>query len=139
MTASSVTPHERYRPDVRVITDEVDGVVLAVDHVHNTVRHPGLLQQLQQGHAGGGVPLAGLHDVGVAADCRHREHPERDHGGEVEGRDAGTHPQGHAVAGQVHVLADAGQGLPQQQRGVGAQVLNHLEMLISGVVIHNNF
>ena len=33
-------------PDVRVVADEVDAVVLAVDHVHRPVRRPGISQQL---------------------------------------------------------------------------------------------
>ena len=101
--------------DVRVITDEVDSVVLTMDNIDHTVRHTSLLQQLQQRHARRGVPLTGLHDVGVAADGGHGEHPEWDHGGEVEGSNASTHSQGCSEAGEVHVLADPGQSLPQQQ------------------------
>ena len=72
------------------------------------------------------VPLTGLHDVGVAADGGHGEHPERDHGGEVEGRDAGADAERGAECGEVHVLADPGHGLAQQQVGVTAAVLHHL-------------
>ena len=55
------------------------------------------------------------------------EHPEWDHGGEVEGSNASAHSQRYSIAGEVHVLTDPGQSLPQQQRGVGAQVLHHLQ------------
>ena len=33
-------------PDIWVITDKVDAVVLSVDHVDDTVRAPGLLHKL---------------------------------------------------------------------------------------------
>ena len=68
--------HERDRLDVRVVADEVDGVVLAVDDVDDAVGHAGLPQELDERHARGGVPLGGLHHVRVAADGAHREHPE---------------------------------------------------------------
>ena len=113
--------------DVRIITNEVDTVVLAVDDIDHAVRKTGLLEQLEQRHAGGGVPLTWLHDVGVATDGRHREHPERDHGGEVEGRDTSTHPKGRPEGGEIHVLADSGHGLAQQQVCVAAAVLHHLQ------------
>ena len=33
-------------PDVRMVTDEVDTVMLAVDHVHRPVRRPGISEEL---------------------------------------------------------------------------------------------
>ena len=60
-----------------MITDEVDGVVRTVDDVDDAIRHAGLLQQVDENHAGCRVPLRGLHDVGVAADGADREHPGR--------------------------------------------------------------
>ena len=54
------------------------------------------------------------------------EHPEGNHGGEVEGRDAGADPDGGPEAGEVHVLGDTGQRLAQHQVRVGAKVLNYL-------------
>ena len=38
-------------PDVRVITDKVDTVVLAVDHIDRPVRRPGVSEEF---HLGGG-------------------------------------------------------------------------------------
>ena len=52
--------------------------------------------------------------------------PERDHGGEVEGRDAGHHPEWQAVRHGVHVLGDALQCLTQLQRRDAAAMLHHL-------------
>ena len=41
--------------------------------------------------------FAWLHDVGVAADGGHGEHPQGDHGGEVEGGDTGANADRDAV------------------------------------------
>ena len=62
-------PFEQRResPDIGMITDKVDGIVLAVDDVDDAVGAAGLLEELDQGHAGRWVPLAWLDDVGVAA------------------------------------------------------------------------
>ena len=68
MPSSRVTPYKADGADVWVVADEVDAVVLAVDNINSPVRSPGVSEQLYQGHAGGGIPLAGLHDVGVAGD-----------------------------------------------------------------------
>ena len=40
-------------------------------------------------------PATHLHDISVASDEAGGEHPERDHGGEVERGDASTHSKGH--------------------------------------------
>ena len=55
------------------------------------------------------------------------EHPEWDHGGEVEGSNASTHSQGCSEAGEIHVLADPGHGLTQHEVGIAAAVLHHLQ------------
>merc|ERR1719322_527801 len=104
VSSSRVSTDKGDCSDVRMITDEVDGVMLTVDDIDDTIWHTRLLEKLQQRHAGRGVPLTGLHDVGVAADGGHGEHPQRDHGREVEGRDAGTDSKGRPEGGQVHVL-----------------------------------
>ena len=40
-------------------------------------------------------PATHLHDISVASDEAGGEHPQRDHGGEVERGDASTHSKGH--------------------------------------------
>ena len=127
VSSRRVSTNKRDGSDVWIITNEVDTVVLAMDYIDHAVRESSLFEELQQRHAGSGVSLTGLHDVGVAADGGHGEHPERDHGGEVEGGDTGADPQGRPEGGEVHILADPGHGLAQQQVGVAAAVLHHLE------------
>ena len=46
MPSSRVTSYKADGADVRVVADEVDAVVLAVDHVHRPVRRPGISQEL---------------------------------------------------------------------------------------------
>ena len=55
-------------PDVRMVTDKVDTVVLAVDDVDDPRWSPGLQQQLHQRHAGGGVTLGWLGEVSHGLD-----------------------------------------------------------------------
>ena len=76
-----------------MITDKVDSVVGAVNDVNNSIRHTSILQQVNKDHASCGIPLRGLHDVRVATDSAHGEHPEGDHGGEVERCNTGTNSQ----------------------------------------------
>lgn len=97
-----------------------------MDDVQGPVGQPCILQQLGQQHGAPWDALGGLHQVGVATHHAHGEHPQRDHGGEVEGGDASTHPDGQAVGVGIHVFGDGGQGLPQHQGGDAAGVLCHL-------------
>ncbi len=55
---------------------------------------------------GAGIALRGLEDEGVAADQRHRKHPQRHHGRKVERRDAGGHAQRLAQRVAVDARAD---------------------------------
>ena len=100
--------------------------MLAVDDVQRAVGGTGVLQQLGEEHGAAGHALRGLQQVGVAAHQPHREHPQRDHGGEVEGGDAGAHADGQAEGVRVHVLGERGQRLAQHQGGDAACVLHHL-------------
>lgn len=100
--------------------------MLAVDDVECSVWCSGVLEQLSQEHGAPGDPLRGLHQVGVATHHADGEHPQRNHGGEVERGDACTHPDGQAVGVRVHVPGDGGQGLPQHEGGDAAGMLHHL-------------
>ena len=71
----------------------VHALLVAIDHVEHAVRQAGLLEQLSQAHRRGRILLRWLHHEGVTAGQRHREHPHRYHGREVERRDAGAHAQ----------------------------------------------
>ena len=69
---------------------------VAVHHVQHALGHARLDGQLGQAHRYGRVALGRLEDEGVAHGDGRRQHPQRDHGREVERRDAGDHAQGLA-------------------------------------------
>lgn len=101
-------------------------VVLAVDDVERSIWSASILQHLSQQHGACGHTLRGLQQVRVATYHAHREHPQGDHGREVEGGNAGTHPKGKAIGVSVHVFGDGGQGFPEHQGGDAAGVFYHL-------------
>ena len=80
---------EADRLDARIGQDGVDRLLVAVDDVEHARRQPGLEQQLREPHRHGRIAFRRLEDEGIAAGERRREFPHRDHGGEIERRDAG--------------------------------------------------
>ena len=84
---------EADRLNARVVQQRIDGFLVAIDDIHDAGRQTGLHQQLGDEQRGGRVALGGLEDEGIAAGDRHRVHPQRHHGREVERRDAGNHAQ----------------------------------------------
>ena len=88
----------------------VDGLLVAVDHVEHAVGKARFLQQRREDQRRRRIALGGLEDEGVAADDRHRKHPQRHHRGEVERRDAGDDAKrlakGVGVDAGAHVLGE---------------------------------
>src|SRR5713226_6993074 len=84
-------------------------------------------EELGQAHAAKGRALGRLQHVRVPRHHREREHPERDHHGEVERRYA----RAHAERVPIHVLVDATrnvtQGAALQQRRGAACEIHHLD------------
>ena len=112
--------HEADGGDVGVVQQRVDGLLLAVDHVEDTVGQACLLPQPGQEHRRGRVLLAGLEDEGVPAGDGVRAHPQRDHRREVEGGDPGHHAQRLAQAVDVHAGGGAvGVAALEQLRDTG--------------------
>ncbi|MNG96359.1 hypothetical protein D3C79_554220 [compost metagenome] len=111
----------------RVGQQHIHHLLVAVDHVQHPVRQARLLEQLGHAQGQGGILLGRLEDEAVAAGQRHREHPERHHGREVERRDAGADPHRlhHGVA--VHPAAHVEGVLPLEQMGNAAGKLHHLQ------------
>lgn len=82
--------------------------MLPVDNIECSIWGPSILQHFSQKHGAARDALRGLHQVRVAAHHGDGEHPQGDHGGEVEGGDAGADAEGEAVGVSVHVLGDGG-------------------------------
>ena len=88
---------------------------------------PASSHQLGQGQRAGRVLLRRLEDEGVAAGDGERRHPQRDHGREVEGRDAGADADRVADREQVDAAADLMAELALHQLRQAAGELDHLE------------
>ena len=67
-----------------------------------SLRQPCLHGELSEHHGGSRVLLRGLQNEGVAGGASDGEHPQRDHGREVEGADASTHLHMHMNMSQLH-------------------------------------
>ena len=98
----------------------------AVDNVQDTLGEASLLSELCQNHGCAGVPLRGLQNVGVSAGDGQGEHPEGNHGGEVEGADSSSNSKWLPVRVGVHVLRNGGKGFTHEKGGNGAGMLNNL-------------
>mmetsp|Transcript_7186 Transcript_7186/g.16924 ORF Transcript_7186/g.16924 Transcript_7186/m.16924 type:complete len:209 (+) Transcript_7186:1039-1665(+) len=127
MLPSAVGPDKGDGLDVRVVADEVDCLVSAMDDIHNAWRESGLLYELHQPLRCAGHALRWLHDHGIAADSREREHPEGDHRWEVEGRDAGRDAEGNAVAVGIDLFPDILHRLSHEVACSTARKLDNLE------------
>ncbi len=89
-----------------MVEDGVDCNFVAVDYVEDAVGEAGFFEHFGEEVGRAGVALGGLEDEGVAAGEGEGEHPEGDHGGEVEGRDAGDDAEGLAHGVAVDAGAD---------------------------------
>ena len=69
----------------------------------------------------------GLQDERVAADDRDREHPERNHGREIERRDARADADRMANGLAINLAGDVGERLAHDQAGHAAGELDHLD------------
>jgi hypothetical protein len=90
--------------DGGVIEDIVNSVVATVNEVDNTSRKVNLLNEAGQNVGGTSNLLRWLHHVSVTAGNADREHPERNHNGEVEGSDTSADTNRNSVAVGVNTL-----------------------------------
>ena len=79
---------ERHGFDVGMMQDGVHRLLVSVDDVEHAVRQAGFLEKLGEPDAGGRILFRRLEHERIPAGERHREHPHRHHGREVERRDA---------------------------------------------------
>ena len=89
-----------------MVEDGVDGFLVAVDDVEDAIGQAGFFEHFGDEDGGAGVALAGLEDEGVAAGEGDGDHPQGDHGGEVEWRDAGDDAERLAHGPAVDAGAD---------------------------------
>ncbi|MPM75276.1 hypothetical protein SDC9_122268 [bioreactor metagenome] len=113
--------------DVGVIADRVHCIFTTVDHVQHASGDTGLQCQFTQTHGDHRVLLGGLEHESIAGGNRHREHPQRNHRGEVERRDAGTHAQRLVDGVGVHAIGHVVGQFAQLQRADVGSVLDHFQ------------
>ncbi len=108
---------EAHRLDQRMVQDGVHRRLVAMDHIEDPGRRPGLHHQLGEADRDRRVLFGRLQDKGVAAGYGHAEHPHRDHGRKVERGDPGHDPQrlAHGIdvdpgAGALGIFALQGVG-----------------------------
>ena len=110
-----------------MVEDRIDRFLVAVDDVEHAVREARLLEQLPDQHRGRRIALGRLQDEGVAAGDRHRIHPHRHHGREVERRDAGDDAERLAVGPGVDLRADIAAELALQEMRDAAGEIDDLD------------
>ena len=113
--------------DVRMGAQGVDRALAAVDDVEHAGRHARLQGEFREQHRRQRILLRGLEYEGVAADDGHGEHPQRDHGREVERRDAGAHADRLADGIGVDAAGDVLGKFAELQAADGAGMFDHLE------------
>ena len=93
--------------DVRVVEDGVDHFLVALNDLEDAVGQARFAEQFGEAYRHRGVTLGGLEDEGVAGRDGDARHPQRDHAGEVEGRDASANADRLAEAVDVDARACA--------------------------------
>ena len=113
--------------DISVVANGVHGVFTAMHHVQHAWGDTGFERQFAQAHGHHGVLLRGLEHEGVARGNGHGEHPQRDHGREVEGRDARAHAQGLQHGVGIHAIGHVVGQLAQLQVANASGVFHHFQ------------
>ena len=97
----------------------------------NELKNPGgqtrFRQQFCEPDGGQRDFLAGFQDEGVAAGDGGRKHPEGDHGGEIERRDAGAYPQWLSDRIAIDALGHIFQRIAHEERGDRWGIFYHLD------------
>src|SRR5471032_3008176 len=118
---------ERHGLDVLVGTDAIDHILAAMYYVEHTGWHARFHRQFNQQHGRHRVLLGGFEYERVAAGDGHREHPQRDHGREVERRDPGADTQWLTQRVGINAACDVLGELSHLQGADGARVLHHFQ------------
>ena len=119
--------NEAHRGDTRVGEQRVDGLTVAVDHVEYACGQARFAQQLGEPQTAGRILLRRLQHERVAARKRNRKHPQRDHGGEVEWRNARADTDGLSQRPAVDACADAVRKFALEQMRNAARELHDLQ------------
>ena len=114
-----------YGLDGRISQQGINLLFGTVNHLQYTLGCAGLLKQLGQAGWCQRVLLGRFQNKGVAAGNGHGEHPQRDHGREVERRNAGTHPQRLDPGMGIYLAGHVFNGLAHHQGSHVGGVFHH--------------
>ena len=118
---------EADRLDARIGEQRIDRFLVAVDDVEHAGRQAGFDQQLGKPHRHRRIALRRLEDEGIAAGERRREFPHRNHGREIERRDAGDDAERLAHGIEIDAGAGAFGVFALEQMRNAAGELDHFE------------
>ena len=102
-------------------------ILATVHQLHHAPGRPGFFKQLDQAGGGERVLLRGLEHEGIAAGHGHGEHPQRNHGREIERGNAQAHAQRLRVGIAVDAIGHVLHRLAHHQAGNIGGVLHHLD------------
>lgn len=97
-----------------------------MDDIQGPVWGTGILKQLGKEHECSWYTLRWFHQERVPTNHSHGEHPQRNHGWEIERRNASAHTQRQTVGVSVHVFSDGGHCLSQYEGCHTASMFHHL-------------
>src|SRR5262249_41039254 len=110
-----------------MIEDRVHRLLVTVDDIENAGGQPGLHEEVCEHQRHAWIAFRRLQDEGVAAGNGRGALPQRDHGREVEGCDAGNDAQGLAHGGKVDAWSGTLAVFALHQVWDAAGELHHLE------------
>ena len=107
--------------------ERLDDFTTTVDQLNHASGKAGLDQQLDDAGRGHRHALGRLEDESVACGDGEGIHPERDHRGEIEGRDAGADADGLANGAAVDSFRDIVERIAHHERRHAAGDFDHLD------------
>src|SRR5438105_1064791 len=118
---------ERDRFDFWMRKERIDTIASAMNDTENAFGQARLFEQLRDLDGGERNLFTGLEDERIAAGNRHRIHPERDHRGEIEGRDACANAERLADGVAINSAGNILEALAHEQRGHATSEFDHLD------------
>lgn len=125
--SSPISSHKRDGLNVWVVADLLRGFEGALDYINDTGGELDLIEQLDKQADCRRSSLAGLDDVGVAAGNSNWEHPERNHGREIERADSSANAQRHSVAVAVDTRGEVPNSFPHHNMADPTSLLDDLQ------------
>ena len=123
VTADRYRTHKGNGLDGRIVQQGIHLLLGTVYYLQNALGRTGFFEQFRQAHRGQRILLGRFQYKGVTAGDGHGEHPQGNHGREVERGNAGAHAKGLDPGVGVHFPRDVFNGLAHHHgRHVGGML-----------------